>query len=97
MRVHWTQTAVGHLRAIRDYIARNAPGYAVAVVDRIVRRTDQLAGLPHNGAEVPEYGDETIRELLEHPYRILYRVTAEQIEILAVIHAARRLPRNPPR
>ena len=97
MTVHWTQTAVGHLRAIRDYIARNAPGYALAVLDRIVRRTDALAAMPHIGAEVPEYADETIRELLEHPYRIIYRATAECVEILAVVHGARRLPRTPPR
>jgi plasmid stabilization system protein ParE len=53
MTVHWTPTALAHLRAIRDYIARNSPGYATAVVDRITRRTQTLATLPLLGAEVP--------------------------------------------
>jgi toxin ParE1/3/4 len=96
MTVHWTPTAVAHLRAIRDYIARNSPGYAQAVVDRIIRRTETLAALPHIGAEVPEYADESIRELVEHPYRIIYRAAAERVDVLAVVHGARRLPRTPP-
>lgn len=96
MTVHWTATAVAHLQAIRDYIARNSPGYAQALVDRITRRTETLAAIPLLGAEVPEYADESIREVLEHPYRIIYRATSEQIEILAVVHGARRLPRLPP-
>ena len=96
MTVHWTETALAHLLAIRDYIARNSPGYAQALADRITRRTVKLADLPLAGAEVPEYADESIRELLEHPYRIIYRVSADRVDVLAVVHGARRLPRTPP-
>jgi plasmid stabilization system protein ParE len=94
--VHWTDTAVAHLRAVRDYIARDSPGYARAVADRIVGRAELLAAVPLLGAEVPEYGDESIREVLEHPYRIIYRVLPNQIDVVAIIHGARRLPRTPP-
>ena len=38
------------------------------MVDRIVRRTEQLAEFPMMGAMVTEYDDESIREVLEHPY-----------------------------
>jgi toxin ParE1/3/4 len=96
MIVHWSETAIGHLQAVRDYIAQNSPGYAQALVDRVIRRTERLADMPLIGPEVPEYGDPAIREVLEHPYRILYRVTEERVEVLAVIHGARRLPRTPP-
>jgi toxin ParE1/3/4 len=96
MTVHWTETALAHLRAIRDYVARNSPGYAQALADRITRRTEKLAAMPFLGAEVPEYEDESIREVLEHPYRIIYRVSTDRVEILAVLHGARRLPPNPP-
>ena len=94
--VHWSDTAIGHLEAIRDYVARNSPGYAQALVDRITARSMILAQTPLMGGEVPEYGDPSVREVIEHPYRILYRVTGEQIEVLGVIHGARRLPRTPP-
>jgi plasmid stabilization system protein ParE len=96
MMVHWSEVAVGHLQAIRDYIARNSPGYAQALADRIVQRTEQLAAMPRLGAEVPEYGDETIREVLEHPYRIVYRVTTDRVEVVAILHGARRMPGTPP-
>jgi toxin ParE1/3/4 len=96
MTVHWTETALAHLRAIRDYIARSSPAYAQALADRIVRRTEALGGMPLLGAEVPEYADESIREVLEHPYRIIYQVTADRVEVLAVVHGARHLPRTPP-
>jgi plasmid stabilization system protein ParE len=66
------------------------------MADRIVRRTEVLADFPLVGPEVPEYADESIRELQEHPYRIIYRVMTNQIDVVAVIHAARRLPRTPP-
>jgi plasmid stabilization system protein ParE len=94
--VHWTDTAVAHLRAVRDYIARDSTGYARALADRIVGRTELLADFPRLGAEVPEYADESIREVLEHPYRIIYRVMPNQVDVVAVIHGARRLPRTPP-
>lgn len=96
MTVYWTQTAIDHLQAIRDYIARNSPGYAQALVDRITRRTDGLAATPMLGAAVPEYSEESIREVLEHPYRIIYRVSTDRVDVLAVIHGARRLPITPP-
>lgn len=96
MSVNWSATAAAQLQAIRDYLARSSPGYAQALAERIVERTERLATEPLIGAEVREYGDETIREVFEHPYRILYRVQAQEIQVIAVIHASRRLPRTPP-
>jgi toxin ParE1/3/4 len=94
--VHWTETALGHLRAIHDYIAQNSPRYAQGTVDRITRHTEQLAEFAMIGAEVPEYANEAIREVLEYPYRIIYRVLPDRIDIVAVVHGARRLPRSLP-
>jgi plasmid stabilization system protein ParE len=36
-----------------------------------------------------------MREVIERPYRIIYRIKAEQIDILAVIHGAQVLPSKP--
>ena len=90
--VVWTLNAKCQLRAAYDYIGRNSTRYAQNIVDRITRKTEPLSRLPQFGAIVPEYDDETIREVFEHPYRIIYRVAESQIEIVAVIHAARELP-----
>lgn len=37
-----------------------------------------------------------IREILEGPYRIIYRVHPGRVRILAVVHGARTLPEDPP-
>ena len=41
---------------------------------------------------VPEYGAPDLREVIERPYRIIYRIKADQIDILAVVHGAQLLP-----
>jgi plasmid stabilization system protein ParE len=92
--VTWTETATAQLIAARDYLARSSPGYAQAIAARVVARTETLDGQPLSGAEVGEYGDPTFRELYEHPYRIIYEVAGSNVQILAVIHSARRLPRT---
>lgn len=92
MRVHWTQNAIGHLANIYEYIALNSPTYAKGMVDKITRRSEQIADQPLSGRKVPEYQSEDIRELIEKPYRIIYRIKSDQIDVVAVIHGARLLP-----
>lgn len=96
MSVTWTATAADQLQAVRDYLARSSPGYAQALAGRIVARADALDGQPLSGAEVPEYGDPDVREVFEHPYRVIYRVAGSDVQVIAIIHSSRRLPRTPP-
>jgi plasmid stabilization system protein ParE len=96
MIVEWSEQAAAELQAARDFMARSSPGYAQAVAERVVRRSEGLADHPMLGAEVPEYGEEPLREVYEHPLRILYRLTEERVQIVSVVHSARRLPRTPP-
>lgn len=96
MNVEWSESATAQLQAIRDSLSRTSPGYAQALADRIIRRTEGLASQPRLGAEVPEYSEETIREVFEHPYRILYRVSGDLLQVVAIVHASRQLPRSPP-
>ena len=42
---------------------------------------------------MPDYPRADLRELLERPYRIIYRVTPERIDILTVMHYRQLLPR----
>jgi toxin ParE1/3/4 len=74
MRIHWTQNAVEHLINIYEYIVINSPTYAKRMVDKITRRSEQIADQPLSGRKVPEYETEDIRELIEKPYRIIYRI-----------------------
>ena len=92
MKVHWTDTARDHLRAIHAYIARNSPQYALRVVDRLTRRSQQIAEFPLSGSVVPEFEAPQIRQVLEGPYRIIYYIKPDRIDVLAVLHGAQQIP-----
>ncbi len=91
MKVHWTDTAEDHLVAIYAYIAQDSPQYAILMVDRLTRRSQQIANFPLSGRKVPEYEMEQIREVIEGPYRIIYHIKPDQIDVLAVIHGSQEI------
>jgi len=95
VKVHWTDTAVEHLAAIRQYISQNSQRYADKVVDRLTRRSQQIAAFPRSGRVVPEIGLGQIREVIEGPYRIMYHIKPDQIDVIAVIHGAQQFPWRP--
>ncbi len=95
MLVNWTEAALADLQAIEAYIARRSPQYGRSLVERLFASTGRLADFPQLGAEVPEYEDESLRELLESPYRVVYRVYVDRVDVVAVVHGARRMPQGP--
>jgi plasmid stabilization system protein ParE len=88
MKVHWTDTAEGHLDATYDYIAQDSPEYARRMLDRLTRRSQQIAQFPFSGRRVPEYDVDQIREVIEGSFRIIYHIKSDQIDVLSVIHGA---------
>jgi plasmid stabilization system protein ParE len=88
MKVHWTDTAQAHLYAIHAYIAQDSPNFAKRTVDRLTRRSQQIAKFPFSGRRVPEYDIDPIREVIEGPYRVIYHIKQDQIDVIAVIHVA---------
>lgn len=88
MNVQWTRLAQAHLESIHRYIAQDSPEYARHVVDRITQRSIQISEHPFSGRKVPEYNADKIREVIETPYRIIYHIKTDQIDVLAVIHGA---------
>ncbi|MFB1490878.1 MULTISPECIES: type II toxin-antitoxin system RelE/ParE family toxin [unclassified Thiocapsa] len=94
MRVHWTETAEAHLDAIHTYIAQNSETYALRTVDRITKRSNQIAEFPLSGRRVPEYDEEHVREVFSGPYRIIYQIKPDQIDVIAVIHGAMHVLRD---
>ena len=84
--VHWSELAVQHLAGITLYINRTSPLYADRMVERILRRVDGLADFPDIGLRTSESEDENVREVFEHPYRILYLAQPTRVDILAIVH-----------
>ena len=92
MKVHWTDRAKQRLKRIHDHIAKDSPFVAPRVIERIVRRSIQIGDAPYSGREVPDYRDQHLRELLERPYRILYRIREDRIDVITVMHYRQLLP-----
>ena len=65
------------------------------MIDRLTARSEQIASFPLSGRMVPEYQATDVREVIERPYRIIYRIKPDQIDILAVVHGAQTLPLEP--
>ena len=95
MRVQWTSTAIGHLQNIYTYIRQGSPEYALRVVDRLTRRSEQIGQFPESGRIVPEADFPQIREVLEGPYRVMYHIKPDQVDIIAVIHGSQQTPWTP--
>jgi plasmid stabilization system protein ParE len=96
VNVVWTDTANAQLTNIYDFIARDSAQYALRMIDRITSRSNQLSAFPESGEIVPEYSDPTVREVIEGPYRIIYRLGKGSVDVLSVIHGAHLLPPQPP-
>lgn len=92
MNVHWTDRAKQRLKLIHDHIAKDAPIVAPSVIERLVRRSIQIGEFPHSGREVPEYQRDDVREILERPYRILYCIKLDRIDVITVMHYRQLLP-----
>ncbi|MDO8834223.1 MAG: type II toxin-antitoxin system RelE/ParE family toxin [Vicinamibacterales bacterium] len=91
MTLRWTRLAVSHLDSAFESLAQDNPDAAGAVADRILSAVEALERHPEMGrsGRVPR-----TRELVVTgtPFIAAYRVRKDRVEILAVLHGARRWP-----
>ena len=90
-KIVWTDQAISDLTEISAFIEKDSPSIAALVCSRIVDRAEQASEFPFSGRSVPGGNDENLRELFWKSYRLIYRVYAEKIVILTVIHGSRLL------
>ena len=89
----WTDPAWDDVENAADYIARDSEFYGAAFVQEIKEAAASLANFAERGQIVPEFDDESIRELLVRSYRLVYKVSEKQVFILTLVHGAQRLRR----
>jgi len=89
--VRWSENAENNLDDIYDYIAQDSVRYAQETVDRLTSCSGQIGSFPYSGREVPEYATNDLREIIEPPYRIIYYIDSDFIEVVAVVHSAQKL------
>lgn len=93
-RLRWTRRAVSDLEEIDSYIAADDPVAAERWVGRLMEQASKAGWTPYAGRIVPELGRVEIRELLLRSYRIVYRVTSEEIHVLTVFEGHRLFPED---
>lgn len=91
MTIRWLRTALANLDAEAGYIARDDPAVAARTVERIEEVVAHLAHHPEMGRVGRVAGT---RELVisNTPYIVPYRVRGNTVQVLRVLHAARKWP-----
>jgi toxin ParE1/3/4 len=92
MTIHWLAAAEHDLDALTDYIAEDNPNNALEIFNKIRLSVSQLKTYPYLGREgrVKRTGEVVIPDL---PFIVVYSI-AKEIRILAVLHTARKWPKE---
>ena len=77
-QIVWSATASEDLKEIVQYIALDDRNAAVHLADRILQRIESASDLPFSNRAVPEKADDSIRESILKPYRVIYRVDGDK-------------------
>ena len=91
MIVNWTDRAKARLRAIHTEITKHSLATADKEIDKLLSASARLSELPRSGRKVPEYGQDDVRELLIKPYRLIYWILPDRIDVMSVIHYRQHL------
>jgi toxin ParE1/3/4 len=91
MKLRVTETAFAELNDIADYIARDNPTAAKAVVARIEEVFERIKDFPEI-ARVADASGIRIFPVRPFPYLVFYIIEQDEIIIRNVRHGARRRP-----
>jgi toxin ParE1/3/4 len=92
MEVRWSPSARRDLEQIRSYIGFDSPEYARRMVERIINAVERVSALPESGSMLPEKERPELRQIFVANYRIIYRSHPQVLEVVLVLHGARRFP-----
>ncbi len=94
-KIVWSQDASDDLIDVITLI-RDKSGKKIAneIYQRIISHVEKIEILPKGGRVVPELltiGVIDIREIIESPWRIFYRIDEEEIQIISLIDGRRNI------
>ena len=93
--VRFAESAITDLEAISDWYAnQGVSDIGDRLIRRIFARSETLADHPAMGRVVPEFGRPLLRELIQPPFRIVYRIEPNFVRIVRVWRSE-RLPMLP--
>jgi addiction module RelE/StbE family toxin len=89
MKLVFTDEAKADLLQIGEWIAEDNPARALTFVDELETRCARLTTMPRAYPLVRGQENSGVRRVRHGNYLIFYRVTADVVEILHVLHGAR--------
>ncbi len=92
--VLWAAPAREDLYEIFDYIAIENSNTALKILDRIEEKVNQLNMFPRRGRIVPELEKHNCfiyREIIETPWRIVYKIEDNNVFIISVMDGRRNI------
>jgi addiction module RelE/StbE family toxin len=92
--VNVTKMAENDLDKIISFIAENNPKNALEIFNRLKIKIESLYNFPNRGGYVPELLRRNIKEyrqLLEKPWRIIYKVEKNTVTVLTVLDSRRNV------
>jgi len=91
VKVDWSAPAIEDLKAVRAFVARENPEAAHETARMIIAAIELLSVFPAAGRSGRVGGT---RELViaGTPYVVPYRIRDARVEVLRVIHSARKWP-----
>jgi len=90
--VNVNKTAKNDLREIISYISKNNPMNALKILKKVEDRINSLKHFPERGGYVPELLKNNIkdyRQLIESPWRIIYKIDKDIVNVLIIIDSRR--------
>ena len=94
-KIVWATDAREDLAEIITYIKEHSgPRFSREILDRLKGKVVKTSGFPEGYRVVPELneiGVSDIREIIESPWRILFRASTSEIRIISVIDGRRNI------
>jgi len=93
-KVNWANVAENDLIEIIEYISIESPADALKILQKIKKMASSLYSLPERDRVVPELQDQgilTYREIVIPPWRIIYRISENEVYVLTVLDARRNV------
>ena len=91
--VRYTTDARNDLESIVDSLASYSPNYALSFIDRLEAAAESLQQFPLLGRLVPEFEEESLREVIIDSYRVVYRIRGQVIQTVGLAHGSQRIER----
>ena len=90
MKITFSDSAVRDLEDIVEYYSeQQIPHVGARLVRKVIEEIELLGEAPDIGRVVPEFESEYLRELIRHPFRIVYRRDRSKVRIVRVWRSER--------